>query len=404
MKRILLASTILLALVSCKREAPRQTESFLMEFRMPQECLSSARYKNKTVVLKGTDSYEYVTDVAGMVSVEGIVPGIYDIITNWEMTGADYKTLLKEDNPAIDDKARVIIGATLTGERIFAARDFEIDLSAAIVRGLMISKVYYAGTKDASGKNYDTDSYVEIFNNSDETMYLDGLYLGLADNDNPAKYVAQDHPDSIYMRQICRFPGNGTTVPVQPGEGIVIAAQSAQNHLDNGAQSSVDLSNARFEVKDMEGKGNPDVPMLEIIHTSWPTVKTLNLNRGTDNSVLLFEADEADYASWPLIYPVAGSTEVFKRIPKTAVLDGVECLKNNVSGGPNANDKRLPKDVDAGYQYINSVSGLNHESVERKVSRYENNRYYLTDTNNSTADFAVCTDPTPGKYDKEGLL
>ena len=404
MKRILLASAILLALVSCKREAPRQTESFLLEFRMPKECLTSARYKNRSVTLKGSADYEFITDVAGMVSVEGVIPGIYDIITTWEMSGADYKTFLKEEDPSIDDKARVVVGATLTGERLFTARDIQIDLMAAVVRGLMISKVYYAGTKDASGKNYDTDSYVEIFNNSDETMYLDGLYLGLADNDNPAKYVAEDHPDSIYMRQICRFPGGGTDVPVLPGEAMVIAAQSAQNHLNNGAQSSVDLSSADFEVKDMDGKGNPDVPMLQLIHTSWPSVKIFNLSRGTDNAVLLFEADEADYDSWPLIYPVAGGTEVFKRIPKTAVLDGVECLKNNVSGGPNVNDKRLPREVDAGYQFINSVSGLNHESVERKVSRSENGRYYLTDTNNSTADFAVCTDPTPKKYDKEGLL
>ena len=50
------------------------------------------------------------------------------------------------------------------------------------------------------------------------------------------------------------------------------------------------------------------------------------------------------------------------------------------------------------------MNGNNHESVDRKVSRYENGRYYLTDTNNTSADFVVCTDPTPRKYDKEGLL
>ena len=53
---------------------------------------------------------------------------------------------------------------------------------------------------------------------------------------------------------------------------------------------------------------------------------------------------------------------------------------------------------------ISSVNGYNHESVERKVSKEADGRYYLTDTNNSSADFVTCTDPTPRKYDKEGLL
>jgi hypothetical protein len=67
------------------------------------------------------------------------------------------------------------------------------------------------------------------------------------------------------------------------------------------------------------------------------------------------------------------------------------------------NIKRLQSSIDAGYITITAVSGKNHESVERKVSRFENGRYYLQDTNNSSTDFVVCTDPTPRKYDKEGL-
>ena len=72
--------------------------------------------------------------------------------------------------------------------------------------------------------------------------------------------------------------------------------------------------------------------------------------------------------------------------------------------GPDVTSKRLQSDIDAGYAVISSVNGYNHESVERKVSRQEGGRYYLTDTNNSTADFVICTDPTPRQYEKEGLL
>ena len=388
--------------LSCTREAPKPNAPFLLEFRMPEECRADAQYKNQRVFIKGSLSYEFETDVAGMVTVDALVPGIYDIITNWEMSGKQYKTLLKDPAAAVDDKARVIVGVSLMNQRLFEARDMVIDLSAAVVKGLMVSKVYYAGTKDLMGRNYGADSYVEIFNNSDEVLFLDGKYLGLAESVSPAAYPAHENPDSIYMRQICRFPGNGSEYPVQPGGSLVIAAKSARNHQES-ADNSVDLSHADFEVKAIEGSGNPDVPMLPIISNS-TKIQTLNLINGGLNAVVLFETDE-DVLSWPEVYQRGKTSgEMFRRIHKSVVIDGVECLKKPAQTDPDVNTKRLQPDIDAGYITITAVNGYNHESVERKVSRYENGRYYLTDTNNSSADFVVCTDPTPRKYDKEGLL
>ena len=399
MKRILYA-TLILAALSCTREAPRTTDPFLLEFKMPVECKSAAQYKGQRVFIKGNLSYQFETDAAGMVTVSDLVPGIYDIITNWEMSGKEYKALLK--NPeGVDDKARVIVGVSLMNQRIFQAQDMVIDLSAAVVKGLMISKIYYSGTKDQMDRNYATDSYVEIFNNSDEIMYIDGKYLGLAESVSPAAYPANENPDSIYLRQICKFPGAGSEHPIQPGGSIVIAAKSARNHQES-ALNTVDLSHADFEVKVMEGSGNPDVPMLPIISNS-TKIQTLNLISGGPNAVVLFETDE-DVLSWPEVYQRGKTSgEMFRRIHKSVVIDGVECLKKPAQTDPDVNTKRLQAEIDAGYITITAINGNNHESVDRKVSRYENGRYYLTDTNNTSADFVVCTDPTPQKYDKEGM-
>ena len=206
MKKILIALLILTAALSCKRSAPQPAESFLLTFRMPEECMSSVRYKGQKVFLSGGTSYEFVTDAAGKVTVEELIPGIYDIVTNWEMNGADYKALLKDSEVAIDDKARVIVGVSLMNQRIFTAEDMDIPLTASVVRGLMISKIYYSGTKDNESRNYTTDSYIEIFNNSDDVMYIDGWYLGLTESVSPAAYPAKDNPDHVYLRQVCRFP------------------------------------------------------------------------------------------------------------------------------------------------------------------------------------------------------
>ena len=403
MKRIVRTVILLAAAfapVACRRVPPVGTDGFRLEFVMPEGCRADAAYAQQQVNMKGAVSYTFETDARGMVAVESIVPGIYDIITNMELTGAEYKALL-EGEASVEDNARVNIGVSLMNCRIFTAEDMRIQLNAAVLKGLLIAKIYYSGTRDNMDRTYTTDSYVEIFNNSDEVQYLDGKYLGLAESVSPAAYPAKDNPDSIYLRQVCRFPGTGTEHPVSPGGSVVIAARSARNHVESAA-TSVDLSGADFEVKAMEGSGNPDVPMLPIVSNS-TNILTFNLLSGGPNAVVLIETDE-DLLDWPEVYQRGKTSgELFRRMHRKFVADGVECLKKPAQTDPDVNTKRLQADVDAGYAVITSVNGYNHESVERKVSRFEGGRYYLTDTNNSTADFVVCTDPTPRKYDKEGL-
>lgn len=398
--RIIITMGVLLGAAACTRTAPVGTDSFALQFLMPEGMVSSAQYAGQKVYLKGGVDYEFLTDPTGKVSVESLVPGIYDIITNMEITGAEYKKLCASE-VSVEENARVNVGVSVMNCRIFSAQDMTLQLTAAVIKGLLISKIYYSGTKDNMSRNYTTDSYVELFNNSDEVQYLDGRYLGLAESVSPAAFPASENPDSIFLRQVCRFPGTGTDHPVHPGEFVVIAAKSARNHLAD-ASTSVDLSDAAFEVKLMEGSGNPDVPMLPLVHNS-TSIQTFNLLSGGPNAVVLFETTE-DIAAWPQVYQKGKTSgELFLRMHKKWVTDGVECLKKPAQNDPDVNSKRLQADIDAGYTLITSVNGYNHESVDRKVSRMEGGRYYLTDTNNSSADFVVCTDPTPGKYDKEGL-
>ena len=403
MKRTL-HTTLLLALVllplSCRREPPVGTEAFRLEFPLPEDCLPDAFYAGRKVTLRGPLEYTFETDARGGVNVESVIPGIYDIVTGIELSGAEYKALLRVP-VALEDNARVHIGASRMNCRIFEAADLRIPLSASVLKSLLIAKIYYSGTRDNMDRTYTTDSYVEIFNNSDEVQYMDGKYLGLAESVSPAAYPAKDNPDSIYLRQVCRFPGKGTDYPVAPGGSVVIAARSARDHRTSAA-TSVDLSGADFEVKAMEGSGNPDVPMLPLVSNS-TNILTLNLISGGLNAVVLFETDE-DVLAWPEVYQRGKTSgEMFRRMHRKFVTDGVECLRKPAQTAPDVNTKRLQGVIDAGYIVITAVNGYNHESVERKVTRFEGGRYYLTDTNNSSADFVVCTDPTPRKYDKEGL-
>lgn len=402
MKKVLTAIIVLWSLFSCTREEPTQVKEMKIEFNLPSNFTSGVKYSDKKVVFTSQyNSYTFTTDANGVLTIPQIIPDEYTINTTWEMSGSQYMQLIS-NSEMVEDKAKVLLKATLTNYPLFISKNFTVDLEKLIMKSLLISKIYYSGTKDNSNRNYRTDSFVEIFNNSDEVVYLDGKYLALTESVSPAAYLAKDNPNFLYTRQICQFPGNGNDHPVQPGKSIVIAARSARDHTAS-ASTSVDLSNADFEVKDIDGTGNPEVKALPVVSSSSP-IKFLNLLSNGSNAIFIFETDQ-DIMEWPEVFaPGKTSGERFRKVPVSVVLDGVESLVNNATTGPDVNLKRFQDIVDAGFGYINATSGYTNESLERKISSIEGERVVLQDSNNSTADFVIITGPTPRKYDHPQLL
>jgi hypothetical protein len=398
---ILLIFNLLALFTSCKREEPLQVKNLRISFVMPSEFKTDVKYSNREVTFKSLyNTYSFNTDPNGVLVVPEIIPDEYTINTTWEINGFEYKQLLKNQE-LIEDKATILLKATLTNYQIFSTKDIQLALDKIIMKSLLISKVYYSGTKDNSNRNYTADSFVEIFNNSDEIIYIDGKYLALAESVSPAAYLAKDNPEYIYTRQICRFPGNGTTYPIEPGKSIVIAARNARDHRTS-ASTSVDLSTADFEVKDIDGTGNPEIKALPVISSS-TSLKFFNLISGGPNAVFLFETNE-DIMQWPEFYAPGRTTgERFRRVPVHTVLDGLECLKNNASTGPDVNLKRFQDIVDAGFAFITATSGYTNESIERKIGEFVDGRYILKDSNNSAQDFVIITGPVPRKYDNPQL-
>jgi len=405
MKKIIIITGILAVLLtslSCTRELPLPVRNLNIEFMLPENFRSDVKYANQEVVFTSSSAeYKFTTNSNGLLVIPELIPDEYSISTSWEMTGAQYKELIT-DGELIEDKATVILKAGIGRKKLFTKEDIELVLDKLVLKSLLISKVYYSGTKDDANKNYIVDSYVEIYNNSDDTVYIDGKYLALAESMSPPAYPAKDNPDYIYARQICRFPGDGNDNPVAPGKSVVIAARNARDHRTS-ASTSIDLSGADFEVKEADGMGNPDVKALTILSNSL-TIKFFNLMTGGGNAVFIFETEE-DILSWPQYYaPGKTSGERFRRVPVSVVLDGVECLKNNASTGPDINLKRFQAIVDAGFAFTNATSGYTHESIERRVNTLDGSRVILKDVNNSTEDFVITLDPTPRKYDKPELL
>ena len=126
---------------------------------------------------------------------------------------------------------------------------------------------------------YQYGGFLELYNNSDTTVYLDGMLIARGFDvafDYPnfpcALYTSvTNDPTSIWARVIQKFPGTGRDYPVAPGQTIVIATDAIDHRPVDS--SAIDLRSANFEFTAPVDVDNPAVPnMID--------VGIINLNHG----------------------------------------------------------------------------------------------------------------------------
>lgn len=390
----LLALAIAFSSCSSDDDNTVQAINFTVSVKMPTGIKSGVTYSGQIVnLIQGTQTkYSAKTNEAGIATFTGVIPDVYDISTSWEIDGQTYTTIAEGDV----ENVGVVVGGNLLSQAISpTVSDISLSTVLSVKNSLLISKVFYAGRKDDNNKNYTADQYIEIFNNSDEEVSLDGLYVGILESESTAAYPANNNSDFVYTKQVFRIPGEGNQYKLAAGSTILIV-NSAIDHRSTAATSN-DLSSAAFEAKNTKNNNNPATPGLTLIYTTYAGIPSINFLAGGDFGVILFKTIE-DVTEWENVYaPGKTSGNLFKKVPANTVIDGVEALKNKTTG-VDINAKRLYNFIDAGYQFINATSGYTGEVLVRKTAKEENGRMYLIDTNNSTNDFSVSTDIKPGTF------
>lgn len=131
--------------------------------------------------------------------------------------------------------------------------------------GFVISEIFFTGTTTPDGFMYTDDQYIKIGNNSDTTMYADGIAFieSFFTSDDKHDYQPNIMDEAMTIVAIYVVPGTGRDVPVQPGEELLIALTAIDHRPIN--PNSFDLSKADFEIYDKcshpEGdQDNPKVP------------------------------------------------------------------------------------------------------------------------------------------------
>ena len=264
--------------------------------------------------------------------------------------------------------------------------------------GWVFKELYFTGSKTPTGSTYYKDKYFELFNNSDEILYADGIAIAESDHNTSSEintWVSAGNSNFV-AQCIYTIPGNGTTYAVQPGNSIVIA-DVAVNHLTDNA-NSFDLSSADFEWYDNH-KLDVDVPEVTNMIKSFSYSASIWTphNRGFNSYVIFRPETSMDaFMEANRVERVSGSGTVLYRyqIPANYILDAVEM------GTPSAfRSKAMSAALDLGYTHSGDGDDARFgKCVRRKVLLRKDGRVVYQDTNNSTSDFLPTVDPQPKQF------
>jgi len=271
--------------------------------------------------------------------------------------------------------------------------------------GLVLKEVYFSGSKTPTGSNYYSDQFHEIYNNSDEVLYLDGLCIGVLEpiGTSPSAWVNQDGslmdrlPVSFHTLM---FPGTGQQYPIQPRTSAVLAHDAINHQTDplGNPNSPVNMGNAPFEAFiEAPGKDtdSPEAANMIIVYTTSATmVDWLHSVNGA--AVIIFRLptglNHAAFTADPnnfMTKPGTTSTIKYLMVHKDWVIDGIDINRANEAD----RYKRLPTSIDAGMVWCSGI--YNSKSVRRKVEKVLGGKVIYKDSNNSFNDFIGDWTPTP---------
>ncbi|WP_299182162.1 DUF4876 domain-containing protein [uncultured Chryseobacterium sp.] len=438
MKQFLLFFSFLLILTSCRDDdfGNNGTGGILQPVSFKVFVKYDNNYgqkisKNATVVLTNSnsgDAYTIQSDDNGIATFQNVIPGTYKVNISKKMLAAEY---LDTFGYALQTDEINFNGSQEGVQVNINVPSTTVELKAAKVGDLVIKQIYYAGSSTSTGASF-RDQFIEIYNNSNEVIYADGLYIAQLygkTSTTTASYTLANgqfdwsqsmdmtmgssaNTDYVYSDFVFRIPGTGTQYPIQPGGSIVVAGNGVNHKApligNNGnpiniqnPDLTVDLSNADFEAylgdfrlsigltvfnTDIQ---NPLVPDLQIAYWGRPGY----YSGGTDllfdtqgrDSFIIFRSDNfSSYKNYadPSVTTVVSGTKFFVQIPTDVIIDGVDTQHYNPSS---QRPKMLPASIDASFTSVDNM--YNSQAVIRKTKLITNNRVVLEDTNNSANDF-----------------
>lgn len=395
MKKLLAVISLLFMLGSCLKEPDYRSYqlNLVVDFGagFPQDQKDGAKVTlfNQT---KG-NTFEAKTDDNGEVLFSSVEPGFYSVTISHS---------LRSGNITYQYNG-------LKNIEVFDNKTESVEVKESTSGAFVIKEIYFSGSITPAGKIYYADQYIEIFNNTSEIQYADGISVLIHEASNAGTNIWANIKDTIVAETIWSIPGNGTQVPIAPGKSIVIA-QDGINHRDdpNGNPlSPVNLGNADFEFYSYKPKTKdidyPAVPNMIEDYSGNGIIKEFTYVVGGGSAIAIVkipgnnDEERKAYLKKNLVAkPSSTGSEVtfYGKVANKYIIDAVETVKDEA----HAIYKRFSPELDAGYTYV-AAGSRSGKCVRRKVKEIVGGRVIYQDTNNSTNDFLKDVDPKPKIYE-----
>ena len=349
-------------------------------------------------------------DAGGVAVFDRLLPGDYNVSVIRILTAAEVAAL-GSGNADVNAFGG---GATLKVEAPGA------DTAVAAVAGrrgsLVISEMYLSWP--FKGVKYYFAEYIELYNNSDTTIYLDGKLLGKGPgwprdySQGPSGRGAscevsvpiQNDPDGLWSVFFYAFPGSGRDHPVGPGGTVVIAVDAIDHRFFDPRLA--DLSGADFEFIGFNDVDNPSVPnMLDVGAKQDGGFLGHGMLFASNPDLILFVADAVDLSAVPRARMPVPLDDVFApRIPREQILDVFASTQTPATEAAGESAGYLAPPCPA---FINPVfdrqraellgASLGYTGIARRVfTTLPDGRVVLLRTRSSANDFIGETPLTPG--------
>ena len=390
-------SAVVFTLGSCRKDfEPVTAVQLTLQLEFPDAFIKGSVPKDVEVTLRNNITGELIkakTDDQGQV-VNTVIPGTYTVTASKAYSPEETSELLGSE-------VEMFVNGNLSPVIVNEEKTVPLKLKSSRAGGLVIREFYYSAVT-----SYIYDGFTEIYNNSNEPIRIDSLYIGAtragatSNNSASAPYnFLTAYPEEVYLNQVFMVPSTGQPRFLEPGKSLVIAISGFNHKSDpNGNKNSpVDLGDADFEVFWNYPKGKdidyPDVPNM--VHAFAGTIDGNDWNIGINGAGMVI-FNTKDFDKLPIRFEpdakTAGTTQ-YIGIPVSDIIDGVDATANTAILLSN---KRLPVSVDA--SMTTAEVPLKGRSVRRKVKTVINGRTIFVDTNNSSADFEVNLTPSPRKW------
>lgn len=376
--------TIILIFSSCSEE---EKNSCFVDIRLlAPEGHSGLPYEEMTVVLTNQSqgaTYKSKSSSDG-VAVFNVECGCYTVAVHYQSaTGVIFSGRL--------ESLALLPGRNETPDIV------ELQLARSETHALVIKEIYYGGCIGKLGIEYQADQYVTLYNNSEETLYLDGLCVAVVDPASGTESAWMKYTDMtrIPVNDLTwQFPGSGKEYPLAP-EAETTIATNAVNHTGGEYQhaNSVDLSGIDWGFWDVSLNSQniqPGVNMMKLVANLNPNLSKYAFPVGGPTFMVfgLQGISIEDYVENPDNREprpqAANQNKRYLMIPKEWVIDCVECVENiNM-----ITRKRIPDELNHTPVYIPEGLYSGKSLVRKKIPGMEG-RVVYQDTNNASEDFEV---------------